>query len=414
MLTFSLLLWVVGLIYRVPLSSFMLIAVAVAEKEHGMDMDGNEGLEEEAIEMTVRDEADKTDERIFRVGELVEYSEGSFVRGYRTDSGHPAYVKRVEGGGKYAIKMVGSGRGKYRQVEWRQMYKDGSFNKHTGEKLTRTVRSTQRMQEKATGEAEAKYGEVLRKTKRELVMACKLQQDSEQQAEYREKQQSKEAEKAKKELSVVHKRQLEKISEGNRQDMATLRGDVEDKERETRKCIRQLRQDLNAVNDQVGIEKEEQAHLDKQLLQERKKRMRVTASLDIWREKCEKLDQTSTDKEDRLIHMRQDMTETNRAMRTMKKRMETGEVSNLLEVNELGRERDDFARQLEQRNKDVQHLKDMNEEEKNKLEEVERMQRLGDTKRMAKRQILVGANNKAKKEASVRGESSSTGICTMQ
>ena len=41
--------------------------------------------EEEAIEMTVRDEADKTDERIFRVGELVEYSEGSFVRGYRTD-----------------------------------------------------------------------------------------------------------------------------------------------------------------------------------------------------------------------------------------------------------------------------------------------------------------------------------------
>jgi hypothetical protein len=81
--------------------------------------------------------------------------------------------------------------------------------------------------------------------------------------------------------------------------------------------------------------------------------------------------------------------------------MATGEVSNLLEVNELGRERDDFARQLQQRNKDVQHLKDMNEEEKNKLEEVERMQRLGDTKRMAKRQILVGANNKAKKEASV-------------
>ena len=267
--------------------------------------------------------------------------------------------------------------------------------------MARIVRSTERMQEKATVEAEAKFGEDLRQTKRELGRACKLQQDSEQQAQDRLTKQAIEAEKALKVLTLVHKRQLDMISEGNRQDMETMREDVEDKQRETRKCIRQLRQDLNAVTDQVGKEREEQAHLDRQLLQERKKRMRVTASLDIWREKCEKLDQTSIDKEDRLIHMRQDMTETNRAMRTMKKRMETGEVSNLLEVNELGRERDDFARQLEQRNKDVQHLKDMNEEEKNKLDEVERMQRLGDTKRMAKRQILVGANNKAKKEASV-------------
>ena len=168
MLTFSLLLCVVGLIYRVPLSSFMLIAVAVAEKEHGMDMDGNEGLEEEAIEMTVRDEADKTDERIFRVGELVEYWEGSFVRGYRTDSGHPAYVKRVEGGGKYAIKMVGLGRGKYRQIEWRQLFKDGSFNKTVARGHGARVREEARLKERAKEEAEAKLGEELRETKRAL------------------------------------------------------------------------------------------------------------------------------------------------------------------------------------------------------------------------------------------------------
>ena len=71
--------------------------------------------------------------------------------------------------------------------------------------MTRTVRSTQRMQEKATGEAEAKYGEVLRKTKRDLERACKQQQDSEQQAQDRQKQQAMEADKAKKELTVLHK-----------------------------------------------------------------------------------------------------------------------------------------------------------------------------------------------------------------
>ena len=94
--------------------------------------------------------------------------------------------------------------------------------------MARIVRSTERMQEKATVEAEAKLGEDLRKTKRELGRACKLQQDSEQQAQDRLTQQAMEAEKAKKVLTLVHKRQLDMMSEGNRQDMETMREDVED------------------------------------------------------------------------------------------------------------------------------------------------------------------------------------------
>ncbi len=63
--------------------------------------------------------------------------------------------------------MVESGRGKYRQVEWRQTFKDGVFNKRSGDELTKTVRPTERMRENATGEAEAtsKYGEVFVKDK---------------------------------------------------------------------------------------------------------------------------------------------------------------------------------------------------------------------------------------------------------
>ena len=36
-------------------------------------------------------------ERLFRVGDLVEFWEGPVVRGYRTDSGDPAYVKEIHG-----------------------------------------------------------------------------------------------------------------------------------------------------------------------------------------------------------------------------------------------------------------------------------------------------------------------------
>ena len=196
-------------------------------------MDGNEGLEEEAIEMTVRDEADKTDERIFRVGELVEYSEGSFVRGYRTDSGHPAYVKRVEGGGKYAIKMVGSGRGKYRQIEWRQLFKDGSFNKTVARGHGARVREEARLKERAKEEAEAKLGEELRETKRALEKAEKGKKEIEKQAEYKLKRQEMEARKADKEVTAVHMRQL-----------AEMRGDVERSRDEDIREVRQRKREI--------------------------------------------------------------------------------------------------------------------------------------------------------------------------
>ncbi len=55
-------------------------------------------------------------ERYFTVGEVVEYWEGAYVRGERLGSGEPAFVERVEGKGVYAIKMVGSSRGKFRLV----------------------------------------------------------------------------------------------------------------------------------------------------------------------------------------------------------------------------------------------------------------------------------------------------------
>jgi hypothetical protein len=47
-------------------------------------------------------------ERVFTVGEVVEFWEGAFVLGYRQAPGAPAFVKRVEGNGLYSIKMIGS------------------------------------------------------------------------------------------------------------------------------------------------------------------------------------------------------------------------------------------------------------------------------------------------------------------
>ncbi len=78
----------------------------------------------------------------------------SFVRGERLRSGEPAFVKRVEGNGLYAIKMVGSSRGKFRIFGWKSLFKDGSFNKNVARRDGARVRGDARLREMAKEEAE--------------------------------------------------------------------------------------------------------------------------------------------------------------------------------------------------------------------------------------------------------------------
>ncbi len=77
-----------------------LIGVAVDERGQNRAMEGKGVLVREGLDRGLMCDDDDREERVFKVGELVEYWAGAMVR---------------------------SGRGKYRQVEWRQMYKDGSF-----------------------------------------------------------------------------------------------------------------------------------------------------------------------------------------------------------------------------------------------------------------------------------------------
>ena len=52
------------------------------------------------------------------MGELVEFWEGALVRGNRTDSGDPAWVKADYGEGEYGVKMVTNTRDTWRR--WKE------------------------------------------------------------------------------------------------------------------------------------------------------------------------------------------------------------------------------------------------------------------------------------------------------
>jgi DNA repair exonuclease SbcCD ATPase subunit len=203
-----------------------------------------------------KNSVESLEERVFTVGEVVEYWEGAFVRGERLGSGEPGFVKRVEGNGVYAIKMVGSSRGKFRICGWQSLFKDGSFTNNVARKYGARVRGDARLRERAKEEAEAKLGGELRQTKRELQQIEKQNKAKEKESEDRQKRDEivtrtaeRDREKAERERREKHKRQVEELHK-------ELEQDREEENRATRQLIRELRQDLKIKVEELIVVKE--------------------------------------------------------------------------------------------------------------------------------------------------------------
>jgi hypothetical protein len=148
-------------------------------------------------------------------------------------------------------------------VFWRSLFKDSSFQKQVMSAGGARVRIKARMQERAIDKAEAKLGEELRATKRQLQNKEKESQEIEKQAEERLKVQEMEARKAEKDLTKGHKRQL-----------ALIRGDLErTREEETRtqeelvrgvrQKQRQIAKELEATQQHLKDKTETNEALDK-------------------------------------------------------------------------------------------------------------------------------------------------------
>jgi hypothetical protein len=233
------------------------------------------------------------------------------------------------------IKMVGSFGVRNRRVHWNSLFKDGTFQKQVRSGVGPRVRTQARSSEMARAEAEAKFGDALRASKRELVKAGRELEAMKQDVELRLKRQEVESRKDERTLSAGYKRQLEQMLDDNRQDMQALREDVEEKNRDTRKCVRELRQEISSLMEQVGREKEGQADLAKHLLQEQKKRTVLMGTVDAWKDKHVNLDKITIDKDDRIKVMKRDLAETVREKQTLVKRGERDDLSNRLEIERL-------------------------------------------------------------------------------
>ncbi len=215
------------------------------------------------------------------------------------------------------------------------------------------MRTSGRMQEIAKEGAEAKLGEELRKTKRELQKAVKKHKEKEKEAEDRLKRQEMEARKEGKDLFVGHKRQLEEMREESKQGMHTFRDEEDSKQRETRICMRDFRQAVSPLQDQVGREQEEQANLEKQLVREQKKRTTLESSVVTWKEKHAGLDEIINEKEERLRDLKTELAEKSRKIITLERRGEREETQNKTVVELLVQQRDALGNDLTTSNREV-------------------------------------------------------------
>jgi uncharacterized protein YukE len=217
-------------------------------------MEGKEVSLEDRVEQDETESVENVEERRFKVGELVEYWAGAWgLRAGRTDgSGEAAWVKKDYGGGNYGIQMVGNTRGKLRQVQWRQMYKDGTFNKGRSSETGKRVRTKERMREIEEAKAEAKFAGEVKVRDHELKRAEKEKKQMKEQAERCQKMQDLKARQAEKDLSACHKRQLEELRLDHEKRRKTASTSQEELNREQRLQIRDLEKHLKELEETVG------------------------------------------------------------------------------------------------------------------------------------------------------------------
>ena len=279
--------------------------------------------DELSMERVEKESGVALEERVFTVGEVVEYWEGASVRGERIGSGEPAFVKRVDGNGQYAIKMVGSSRGKFRMCGWKSVFKDGSFNKNVARRDGARVRGDARRREMAKEEAEAKFGDELRQTKLQLKQIEKRNKEKEKEREDRQKRDEivtrtadREREKSERERMAKHKRQVEELNK-------ELEQDREEECRDTRQLIRELRQDLKLKGEELNVAKEGSVTLQDEIGKEQRQTEKYKKACETWQARHTGLFHTQGDNGARIITLEGEVRNKTRECVALQRKLET-------------------------------------------------------------------------------------------
>jgi hypothetical protein len=171
-------------------------------------MEGREVDFDDKVEEGDLEQGENVEERRFKVEELVEFWEGASVRGNRTDSGAPAWVKVDHGEGEYGIKIVRNSRGKLRRVKWQHLFKDGIFDKFKRRESGARVRTRERLRAIEVAKVQETLQDEVKAKDKELKKADEVQKATQEDAGRGLRMVEMKARQAEKDQSVLHKKQI--------------------------------------------------------------------------------------------------------------------------------------------------------------------------------------------------------------
>jgi hypothetical protein len=264
--------------------------------------------------------SENEDERRFKLGELVEFWGGMSVRGYRTDSGEPAWVKADYGGGEYGIKMVGSSRGKFRRVHWAQIYKDGSFNKSQMVKGGARVRTTERLRKIEEGKAEAKFAGKVKEKDQQLKKAETTRQKDQEEADRNVRRLEMKARQSEKDLSACHKRRLKEMGADVEKKRKVVKRVQEELDRVQRSNTRQLERDLQDMEAELGKTKAAKEEQERAVKRGEERLNGLREYGDGWRRKyADQIEKNEPKMEEKIRKLQAEIKERVRKTREVEK-----------------------------------------------------------------------------------------------
>ena len=218
--------------------------------------------------------------------------------------------------------MVTNTRGKLRRVQWKQLYKDGSFNKLQIGAVGARVRTTERMRKNEREKAEAKFAGKVKEKEQELKLAEKEINDTQEQVDRILRQRDMQARQAEKDLSVGHKRSLLEMSVAlEKKRKIDVRG-LEELDRDNRIKTRELlEKKLKDMQETLSVIQGEKLELERAVKRGKERLVVLRDFGDGWKTKYTEHKETGAQKmEEQIIELENGQKDKVKQIRAVEKK----------------------------------------------------------------------------------------------
>jgi hypothetical protein len=170
-------------------------------------------------------------------------------------------------------------------VQWKELFKDGSFNKSKIREGGTRVRTRERMWVIEQGKAEAKFAGKVKEKEQELKIAAKDKRDMQEEADSSRRMQEKKARQTEKDLTAGHKRRLMELGVDVEKKRKLEMRAQEEIDRQHRAKVRELEKQLEDMQEELHRSTAKREELERRVKRGTERLDGLRAYGDCWKKK---------------------------------------------------------------------------------------------------------------------------------